>query len=451
MTSLRAAIDYYHTLLDEQTGHDSQAHLTEQLNRRGLFFGQRPLCTVLRPRLMTAAQYHHLRQVLRVALSAFHKAHTAALADPALRAQFGLLDWEEELIHTDPGFAAPSPTGRMDMFFHEDGQLYLTEYNAETPAAIAYNEVLCEMFYAMPAMAQFEQRYETRILPGRHQLLHILLDAYRQWGGRRKPRIAILDWAEVPTYSEFVLFHDYFERQGFECVIADPRNCEYRHGKLLADGVLDIDIIYKRVLISELIARCGLNHDVVRAVRDRAVCMVNPFRCKMLHKKSSLAVLSDERNQHLFTAEEQRIIAAHIPWTRVVADRQTVFNGQPVDLLTFVADNKDQLVLKPNDDYGGAGIVLGWEATPEQWQAGLRKALAEPYIVQKRIPLPSEPYPSWVDGRVQIFERMQDTAPFIWHGAYASSCLTRVSTVALLNVTAGGGSTVPTFVIEERD
>jgi hypothetical protein len=29
-------------------------------------------------------------------------------------------------------------------------------------------------------------------------------------------------------------------------------------------------------------------------------------------------------------------------------------------------------------------------------------------------------------------------------------CLTRLSTASLLNVTAGGGSTVPTFVVDKR-
>jgi hypothetical protein len=46
---------------------------------------------------------------------------------------------------------------------------------------------------------------------------------------------------------------------------------------------------------------------------------------------------------------------------------------------------------------------------------------------------------------------MMDTNPYIWRGEYVSCCLTRLSTAALLNVTAGGGSTVPTFVIEKRD
>ena len=34
---------------------------------------------------------------------------------------------------------------------------------------------------------------------------------------------------------------------------------------------------------------------------------------------------------------------------------------------------------------------------------------------------------------------------------YGAGCLTRLSTAALLNVTAGGGSTVPSFILERRD
>jgi hypothetical protein len=46
---------------------------------------------------------------------------------------------------------------------------------------------------------------------------------------------------------------------------------------------------------------------------------------------------------------------------------------------------------------------------------------------------------------------MLDTAPFVFYGEYVDGCLTRLSTASLLNVSAGGGSTVPTFVVEERD
>ncbi|HEY8602122.1 MAG TPA: hypothetical protein VIL85_27095, partial [Thermomicrobiales bacterium] len=276
-------------------------------------------------------------------------------------------------------------------------------------------------------------------------------DAYQRWLGRHeRPRIAILDWREVPTYSEFVLFQDYFTSQGYECQIVDPREVEYRGGKLVA-GDYTIDLIYKRVLISELVERCGLDSPVVRAVADRAVCMVNPFRCKILHKKASLAVLSDERNADIFSEEERETIAVHIPWTRRVEDRTTVHNEQPVDLLPYIAQYRENLVLKANDEYGGKGIFLGWETSQEEWDATIRQALEQPFVVQERVALPSEPYPSIIDGELKIFDRMQDTNPYVFYGDYMDGCLTRLSTQALLNVTAGGGSTVPTFLVEGRD
>ena len=466
MTNLRDAIDHYHSLLDDDTGRESQGQLNHQLHRRELFFGERPLCTVLRPRFLTAEQYHQLQRAIHALMPAFQTVYDRALADPAIRAQLKLADWEDELVRDDPGFRDASPTSRMDTFFapHPQplspegergegvrGELACTEYNAETPAGAAYNDVLSEVFYTLPIMRAFERKYEVRPLPGRHHMLHGLLDAYQQWGGRERLRIAILDWREVPTYSEFVLFQDYFDSQGYECIIADPREFEYRDGRLLADGILPINLIYKRVLISELIQRCGMNHAVVRAVRERAACMVNPFRCKILHKKASLAVLSDEANTQLFSPEQRKAIDTYVPWTRLLAERHTAYQGRRIDLLPFLADHKDDFVLKPNDEYGGKGIVLGWEAGQGEWADALKARLDEPTIVQRRVRLPSEPYPSLVDGRVHLIDRMLDTNPYIWYGHYVSGCLTRLSTAALLNVTAGGGSTVPTFVIERRE
>jgi uncharacterized circularly permuted ATP-grasp superfamily protein len=121
-----------------------------------------------------------------------------------------------------------------------------------------------------------------------------------------------------------------------------------------------------------------------------------------------------------------------------------------VDLVPHIAANKDKLVLKPADEYGGKGVVLGWTVDQSAWEAACANALTEDTIVQERVTVPTEPFPSYADGRAQVTERFLDTDPYMWYGEYMSSCLTRLSTDPLLNVTAGGGSTVPTFVIEER-
>ncbi|MEJ7810525.1 MAG: hypothetical protein WKG32_08985 [Gemmatimonadaceae bacterium] len=445
------AIQRYHDLLTDELAAESQAQLDDQLRRRNLFFGDRALCTVVRPRFLLDEQYRWLQERAALILRAFGRAHRAALAEPGVRAQFGLLDWEEELVLDDPGFTAASPTSRLDAFFVDGGRgLRFTEYNAETPAGAGYNDALTETFFGLPVMREFLRTHDVRSLPVRHSVMHCLLDAYAQWAGRREiPRVAILDWREVPTYSEFVIFDEYFRSQGLECVIADPREVEYTNGRLMA-GDRHITLIYKRVLISELVERGGLDHPVIRAVRDRAVCMVNPFACKILHKKTSLAVLTDERNEALFDAAELAAIAQHIPWTRRVEERRTRFAGRDVDLLPFIAEHREHLVLKPNDEYGGKGIVLGWEVSQGEWEAAIATALAELYIVQDRIVLPTEPYPSVVDGRVVVADRMLDTAPYAFYGAYMDGCLSRIGTTSLLNVTAGGGSNIPTLLVRPR-
>jgi hypothetical protein len=451
---LQDAIAAYHDLLSDDLAAASQAQLDEQQRRRGLGFAARPLCTVLRPRFLTPEQYRFLCARVRVLLGAFHVIHEAAVADARFRRQFRLTEQEEALFALDPGYRCPTPTSRLDAFFVPDGrgegELRFTEFNAETPAGATYTDGLAEVFLTLPIMGAFQRRYRTKPLAARPGTYHALVQTYQEWAGRRElPRVAILDWKEVPTYSEFVLFERYFKDNGLECVIADPREVEYRDGQLRA-GDFPITLIYKRVLIGELLERGGLDQPVVRAVRDGAVCLVNPFRCKALYKKASLAVLSDEANARLLGPEQQQAVVDHIPWTRLVEERRTQYQGQAVDLVPFVRKNRERLVLKPNDDYGGKGIVLGWTVDEARWEQAVGSALAEPHVVQERIALPHEPFPAWVDGKLHVGERLLDTAPYVCHGAYVDGCLTRIATDPLLNVSAGGGSTVPTFVVEPR-
>jgi hypothetical protein len=447
---LRDAIHAYHDLLSDAVAAETHGLLIEQQSRRGLAFGERPLCTALRPRFVTPTQVRFLQSRIAVLLRAFRRIHAVGLANADFRRQFRLTDAEEALLLHEPGFDCPMPTSRLDAFYGPDSELRFTEFNAETPAGAAYSDALAELFLGLSAVGAFARRYRLTPLPARPGVLHALLDSYRQWrGGRRPPRLAILDWREVPTFSEFVLFESYFRDLSLDCRILDPRELDYRDGKLLA-GDYHITLIYKRVLISELLERGGMEQPVVRAVRDGAVCMVNPFRCKMLYKKASLAVLSDERNQALFEPDERDIIAAHVPWTRLVEERKTTFHGKEIDLAPFLIANRERFVLKPNDDYGGKGIVLGWLTDAARWEQAVVTALHAPFVAQERVTLPKEPFPSIVDGQLRITDRLFDTAPFVAHGSCVDSCLTRIATDPLLNVTAGGGSTVPTFLLEPR-
>src|SRR5205814_8106450 len=167
-------------------------------------FGERPVCTVLRPRFLTPAQYRLLHDAVKALLPAFQAAYDRALADPAFRHQFRLRDWEDELLAIDPGYRDPSPTSRFDSFFTSENELYFTEFNAETPAGASYSDSLGRLFYGLPVFQEFQRRFQMWPVLARPGVFHALIDSFKQWRGNSSepPRIAIPDRRDVPTFAE---------------------------------------------------------------------------------------------------------------------------------------------------------------------------------------------------------------------------------------------------------
>jgi len=101
-------------------------------------------------------------------VAAFDKAYLAMLADPTLRAQVWLTPEEEILVSYEAGTRLPVPIGRLDCsLIHGDSgepSLKLLEYNAESPAAIAYEDGLAEVFLQTPLLQAFRQRFPLRPL-----------------------------------------------------------------------------------------------------------------------------------------------------------------------------------------------------------------------------------------------------------------------------------------------
>lgn len=446
------AVAAWHDLLDDELAEESVAWLDARQRERGIIFGDRPLCTVVRPRFLTPAGYDHLRTACRELLSAFRLVGEAALVDREIRSAFRLADWEEALIERLPRQASLNPLGRIDAFIDPvDGVVRLTEFNGETPAGASYTDLLSDCFLALPATRRFIADWVLRPLPAQPSLLTVVLESWHQARGTRAiPNVAIVDWAGVPTHSEFVIARDYFRAMGVPTVITTPEALEYRGGHLVDGDGTRIDVVYKRVLLHELVATLGTDTPLLQAAAAGAVVVVNPVHGKPLHKKASLAVLTDERTSHLLSADQRQAVARHVPWTRVIEERTTLVAGETIDLLPWMVEHRDQLVIKPNDDYGGLGIVLGWEASDAEWAAAIGVALERPCVVQRRIALPREPFPTVADGKLVIDERIVDTAPFCWWGSWVDGVLTRIATSPLVNVTSGGGSTIPTFVVEPR-
>ncbi|HEY1404548.1 MAG TPA: hypothetical protein VGB05_10510 [Pyrinomonadaceae bacterium] len=449
---LQEAVEHYHQLLaDNDLAEASRKMLDEGLERAKLIFGGRRLSPYLRPHFVTETDFARIQIICEVVWGAIQKVKDAAVGNDELLDELGITEIERDLVSIDPGYTAVSPTARLDSFLTEDAYSFV-ELNGESPAGIAYVDAAYTIFSELPVMKRFGERYNVRPLYGRHFMLEVLLRAYTEYLGRepeRKPLIAIVDLKDLPTQKEFELFQEYFESEGYQAIVCSPQELEFSGGRLRS-GADEIDIVYKRLLVNEYIPIMAEFPALLDAYRAGAICMVNSFRSKLIHKKALFAVLTNEHYAHLFTEEERAAIRAHVPWTRKVRAEKTDHHGEQIDLLEFAANSRDRLVLKPNDDYGGHGIYIGWNTDEIGWNEALRHALANgDYLLQERVNTAREQFPALQpDGTFEFAEQLVDLDPLLFFGKVGSA-FTRLSFTELANVSSGGGM-VPTFIIGEK-
>ncbi len=446
------AVARYHDLLANQDlAESSRALLDEGLEKAKLIFGGRRLSPYLRPHFVTEADFKNICHVCEIVWSAIQKVKDAAVADVNVVDDLGLTEIERELVAIDPGYRAVSPTSRLDSFLTQKAYSFV-ELNGESPAGIAYADAAYDIFSSLPVMKEFAADYKVRAMYGKQFMLDVLISSYEEYLGRkpeRAPRIAIVDLAGVPTVKEFELFREFFERSGYPSVICTPQELEFRDNRLSVAGQ-EIDIVYKRLLVNEYLPIIREYPALLDAYRAGAICMVNSFRSKLIHKKALFAVLTNPKHAALFSDLELKAIQAHVPWTRVVKDEHTDYFGREVNLLDFIRADGERLVLKPNDDYGGHGITIGWNVDQRGWDDAINNALADgDYLVQERVPTARETFPALTDdGRVEFAEQLVDLDPLLFNGKVGSA-FTRLSFTELANVSSGGGM-VPTYIVSKK-
>lgn len=452
MTQLGEAVARYHKLLENEPYKDlgwAQA-LQDQMRERNLFVSGRPVSPVLRPHFLSRRQYTNLVKAADAMMGAINRAEKMALGSAPLLARMQLLPAEKMLAAVDPGYPFLAVTSLLDTHLN-NGTLRFVDYHADTPAGVAYGELLADIFYDAPPVKEFRKKYKlSKVSSGRH-LLGALLKAFKEFGGKqKKPRIAILEFRQpfqTAETGEYALLAETFRRDGFDTRVVSPDDLEYRNGVLRA-GDFEIDLVYRRVKVQEFLIRFDLSHPLVRAYRDHAVCVVNNFRSELAQKKAIFDLLTDETVTNQFPAAERKAIQDFIPWTRVVRAGKTTYNGKSVDLMEFIQKKRERLILRPNEENGELHSFRGSETDEAGWEKALRQATRNPYVVQETTDSVREIFPVLQYGSLQMQEMRVDVQPHSFLGK-VQGCSTWLSAVgpAGFSTTAG---LAPTFILDSK-
>ncbi len=452
MNPVDEAIARYHSILDTEPFRDlnwvERFHGT--LRTRKLELGNRPVSPFLRPHLVTREQYDGLVTGGQLLASAVDQLRKMAMDNPTLMARMDLLPAERMLASVNPGYKHFAVTGLLDTAL-ENGHMRFSDYSAETPVGVLYAEVLAEELYETGPMKEFRKVTKVAKLGGVKYLQSALLKAYKEFGGKNAPQVAILEMRhpfETLESREYHLLAENFSAHGLPTILASPEQLEYKNG-VLRKGDFVIDIVYRRMKTREFVVHFDPNnHPLVRAYRDGKVCIVNSFRSDLAQKKAAFDLLTDEAVLAHFPAADRTAIRKLIPTTRVVSERMVAWDGaEEVDLVPFIGANRERLVLRPNDDTEERQTYVGAEMDQAGWERAVRTALRSAYVVQENVKAPTAKFPVYNYGSLDFKDMRVEVHPHVYLGKVqgASSWLTPA---------AGTFSTVtgitPTYLLETK-
>jgi hypothetical protein len=244
-----------------------------------------------------------------------------------------------------------------------------------------------------------------------------------------------------PEEQEFLAQY-YHERHGLKIMHADPRELSIVNGEVCYEGVT-VDIAYRDYEVRDLVALERDEGVDVEPIRQlfRENRMISSMAGDFDHKSCWELLTDATYTNKYFTGEERQIFRRHILWTRLLADRSTTLpDGETGDLLEFVRDQREILVLKPNRSYGGDRVVIGHLVDQAEWDHEIEAALAdaEEWVVQRLAALPVHEFPVvGPDNSVHIepFYTVIGFAP----SKYGLGIIGRCSQKQVVNVAQRGG------------
>ena len=316
----------------------------------------------------------------------------------ALAKGVGMTDTQASVVHRASKAGPPLlPMARSDLYRGADG-FKLLELNITSALGGFENSRICRAMLEHPALAGFVAEHRLGFVDTLRGIVDTMFaECAANIEEGRRPVVALTDWPEsFKTYEpRLKVMAAMFDTMGIDAVPCHVGQIQEQGGRLEVHGRV-IDVVYRFFLVEEIHdpADGELVEPIMRAFEAGAVGMFSRLDAELYGNKGALAMLSDDANRSVFSAEELACVDRFLPWTRHVRATATGPDGQELALLDHAVAEQHELILKPTLLHGGSGIVPGWTVGAEEWRARLAEAMDGPYVVQRRIRPIAETFPA---------------------------------------------------------
>jgi uncharacterized circularly permuted ATP-grasp superfamily protein len=343
------------------------------------------------------------------------------------------VNYRPECRGISPKFGVWAHISGSDLVRDDAGTMYVLEDNLRVPSGVSY--VIENRGVAKRAFPELFERQRIRPIDGYTDALNQLLTSLAP-DGCDDPQLAVLT---PGIYNSAYFEHSFLaERMGAELVegadlVVPDDDCVYMK---TISGLERVDVIYRRIddlFLDPEVFRADSMLGVpglMRAWRAGNVALANAPGAGVADDKVVYAWVPDIIRYYL--GEEP--LVANVPTYRTMYD----------DERKFVIDNIGDLVVKPANESGGYGILIGNRASKQELADAVEAINADPrnWVAQPILSLST--VPTLVEDGIE--PRHVDLRPFILTGEYSYVTPGGLTRVALpkgslvVNSSQGGGS-----------
>ncbi|WP_239550953.1 circularly permuted type 2 ATP-grasp protein [Halanaerobacter jeridensis] len=365
------------------------------------------------------------------------------LTNAEFRSYFNFSSELEELILEDPGYEANFPMARFDIFYYGPEELKFCELNTDGSSGMVKSNILEEYFKGAAAISELEEKYNLENWDLVDSWLETMFDAYQEFTvNDHQPNLAIMDFDNYGMVGEFEYFKELLTNRGYNVKIVDPRELEYKNNKLYCED-FEIDLIYRRAVTTDLMEHYYDLEDLWQAYKNHDVCLVGSFRSQIIHNKIIFAILHDQEKVSFLSEEERKFIKQYIPYTELL-------DTENREQLNEIIAKQEQLVLKPLDDYGANGVLVGTDLAQEVWKKEVTQIWEEGqnYLAQEFCSLPEEEFVEFNDGNVNYSSYKYILGLFVYDQEF-KGVYTRADQQNVI-ASSTGCVTLPNFKVKEK-
>lgn len=397
-----------------------------------------PVC--LRPTVIRAEWADRLKHAGERFIRLFDEVLELYRREPEVRKLYETYEPVRDFLLAAPNFRPLTRICRFDGLVAPDGRYLILETNTDCPANLFASGQATRLWRSMPnpileKLGGSLEVIAQPIVETRNLFISELLDVYRGELGRDPIEVRIVNYNGRFTSETDLVVKGFIER-GVHCEFIDLRDLKRDGGRIMHRGAR-IDLVYNKWDLRDLI-QCPDASEYLRAVAAGEVFSVNPLASQWIFAdKSILALLSDPRFSHHFSASDLQLFGQHIPWTRtVVPGRSTSMHGEAVELCDYIKRNRAQLILKPTNATWGDGLLIGCKTSESVWDQAVGVAASkQSFVAQEYIQGHVVHCPDPTTG--DIAPRIADLNTFIFGGRVAGF-LSRANQSPIMSLYKGG-------------